>query len=128
GQPGWGAGVANPAAWWSRLGVTGLGDLRRLPARRRRAEPAYQATVQEIHRRTRLLLGRQRELAEIASFAVGTEGYRWLVGGAWTGKTSLLAELVAAALPAEVDAVSYFLSRRESDAASAPYLAPLVPH
>src|SRR5262249_33468319 len=67
-HPGWGAGVANPAAWWSRLGVTGLGDLRRLPARRRRAEPAYQATVQEIHRRTRLLLGRQRELAEIASF------------------------------------------------------------
>ena len=83
--------------------------------------------MREIHRRTRLLLGRQRELAEIASFAVGTEGYRWLVGGAWTGKTSLLAEAVAAALPGEVDVVSYFLSRREADADSARFLAAVVP-
>ena len=104
-HPGWGPGVADPAAWWCRLGVTGLGDLRRLPARPRRAEPAYRATVQEIHRRTSVLLGRQRELAEITSFAVGTEGYRWLAGGPWTGKTALLAEAVAAALPAEVDVV-----------------------
>ena len=126
-HPHWGAGVADPAAWWSRLGVTGLGELRRLPARRQRAEPAYWATLREIHRRTKLLLGRQRELTDIASFAVGTEGYRWLVGGAWAGKTSLLAEAVAATLPTEVDVVSYFLSRREADADSARFLAAVVP-
>ena len=73
------------------------------------------------------MLGRQQELAEITSFAVGTEGYRWLVGGPWTGKTSLLAEAVAAALPPEVDVVSYFLSRREADADSARFLAAVVP-
>ena len=27
----WGPGVADPAAWWSRLGVSGIGELQRLP-------------------------------------------------------------------------------------------------
>jgi hypothetical protein len=87
-HPNWGPGVGDPGAWWTRLGVHGVEALRRLPARREGAEPAYRATVREIHRRTELLVGRQRELAEIASFSVGAEGYRWLVGGAWAGKTS----------------------------------------
>ena len=119
-HPGWGPGVADPKQWWERLGVRGIGALRRLPARRERREPAYWATVREIHRRTELLVGRERELSEIAAFAAGTEGYRWLVGAAWAGKTALLAEAVTAASPDEVDVVSYFLSRREADADSAP--------
>jgi tetratricopeptide (TPR) repeat protein len=31
-HPGWGAGVANPGAWWSRLGVPDAAALQRLPA------------------------------------------------------------------------------------------------
>jgi hypothetical protein len=30
-HPGWGPGVANPAAWWARLGATDVGSLRLLP-------------------------------------------------------------------------------------------------
>ena len=91
-----------------------------------RAEPAYWATVREIHQRTEMLIGRQRELAEIASFTAGAEGYRWLAGGAWAGKTSLLAEAVTA-LRGEFDVVCYFLSRREADADSSRFLAAVVP-
>jgi hypothetical protein len=40
----WGPGVADPGAWWSRLGVGGSGDLQRLPVPRPpRAEPTYRA-------------------------------------------------------------------------------------
>ena len=31
-HPRWGPGVKDAAAWWARLGVTGLADLQRLPA------------------------------------------------------------------------------------------------
>jgi len=31
-HPGWGPGVADPGAWWERLGVFGVGALKRLPA------------------------------------------------------------------------------------------------
>jgi hypothetical protein len=72
------------------------------------------------------LLGRQRELADIASFATGPEDYRWLAGGAWAGKTSLLAEAVMA-LPEQTDVVCYFLSRREAEADSSRFLAAVVP-
>jgi hypothetical protein len=85
-HPLWGPGVADPSAWWARLGVSGVRALPRLPARSQRAEPPYWATVREIHQRTKTLIGRQRELAQTASFAVGAESYRWLVGGAWAGK------------------------------------------
>ena len=96
-HPGWGPGMADPGAWWARLGVSGAQALRRLPVPRQRAEPAYWATVREVHQRTGMLVGRQGELAEIASFAAGTDGYLWLVGDAWAGKTSLLAEAVGSA-------------------------------
>ena len=32
-HPGWGPAVTDPAAWWARLGVPGIGSLRRLPPR-----------------------------------------------------------------------------------------------
>ena len=123
---GWGPGVANPGSWWARLGVAGADALQRLPTPRRQAEPAYWATVRDIHQRAGLLVGRQAELAEIAAFAAGTEGYRWLIGEAWAGKTSLLAEAVTA-LQDECDVVCYFLSRREADADSSQFLAAVVP-
>ena len=91
-----------------------------------RSKPAYWATVQEIRKRTGILTGRQDELARIASFAAGDEGYRWLVGQAWAGKTALLAEAVTT-LPGDVDVVCYFLSRREADADSSRFLAAVVP-
>ena len=124
-HPGWGPGVVDPGAWWNRLGVSGAGTLKRLPAATWQSRSAYWATVQEIRKRTGMLTGRQDELTDIASFAAGEEGYRCLVGEPWAGKTALLAEAVTA-LP-EVDIVSYFLSRREADADSSRFVAAVVP-
>ena len=118
--------MANPGEWWARLGGAGTHALRKLPAARPRAEPAYWATVREIHQRAATLIGRHEELAEIASFATGSAGYRWLAGGAWAGKTSLLAEAVTV-LQDECDVICYFLSRREADADSSHFLAAVVP-
>jgi hypothetical protein len=131
-HPRWGSGVANPSDWWARLGVTGIADLQPLPAPPpKRPPPAYWATVREfgraLHRRMPQLLGRQQDLAKIAAFATGPAGYRWLVGGAYAGKTALLYEGVTAGLPDEVDVVCYFLSRRASDADSSRFLAAVVP-
>jgi hypothetical protein len=130
-HPGWGPGARDPSAWWARLGVSGLADLQRLPAAPERPTPAYWDTVGEfgrtLHRRMPQLLGRERELAEIATFAIGPAGYRWLVGGAYAGKTAMLFEAVTAGLPDEVDVVCYFLSRRASDADSSRFLAAVVP-
>jgi hypothetical protein len=130
-HPGWGPGVKDPAAWWIRLGVSGLRDLQRLPAPPEPLEPAYWETVREfgrtLHRRMPRLLRRERELAEIAAFATGAAGYRWLVGGAYAGKTALLYEAITSGLLDEVDVVSYFLSRRASDANSSRFLAAVVP-
>ena len=128
----WGSGVADPAAWWSRLGVDGIGALQRLPVPlSAQPEPAYRATLREfgraLHRRMPQLLGRQEELAQIAAFATSGAGYRWLVGRAFTGKSALLYEAVTVGLPNEVDVVCYFLSRRASDAAGERFLAAVVP-
>jgi hypothetical protein len=73
------------------------------------------------------LLRREQELGEIAAFATGAAGYRWLVGGAYAGKTALLYEAVTTGLPDDVDVVCYFLSRRASDADSSRFLAAVVP-
>lgn len=121
-----GPGVEDVASWWAKMGVTGSAALTRLPRRRARREPDYRATVREIQSRTRDLRGRARELSEIAVFATSSEGCRWLVGGPWTGKTALLATAIAA-LPDEVDVVSFFLSLREKFADSNSFLAKVVP-
>ena len=130
-HPLWGPGVADPDAWWARFAVTGIDDLRALPAPPLRPRPAYRDTLREfgqtLHTRMPQLLGRHRELAEITSFATGPAGYRWLVGEAYAGKTALVFEAVTAGLLAEVDIVSYFLSRRASDANSGRFLAAVVP-
>ena len=129
----WGPGVAEPVAWWARLGVEGIGDLRRLPVPPPpRQPPEYWLTLRErigrpLHQRMPQLLGRDRELMDIAAFASGSEGYRWLVGGVFTGKTALLYEAVTVGLPDEVDVVCYFLSGRASVASSERFLAAVVP-
>jgi hypothetical protein len=128
----WGPGVAAPAAWWSRLGVAGVDDLQRLPVPPPpRQPPAYRSTLREfgrtLHQRMPQLLDRGRELSQVAAFATGDEGYRWLIGGAFTGKTALVYEAVTAGLPDEVDVVCYLLSRRASDASSGRFLTAVVP-
>ncbi|MFD0433311.1 trypsin-like peptidase domain-containing protein [Streptomyces chartreusis] len=118
----------NAGVWWPKLGVEGVAGLTRLPAlggERRR--PAYTATLRDIHARTPLLLNREHELTDIAAFAVSDQGYRWMVGDAWAGKTSLAAEVVLGAMPPQVRVVAYFLSRREADADSSHFLAAVVP-
>jgi Trypsin-like peptidase domain/WD domain, G-beta repeat len=131
-HPEWGPGVADPAAWWSRLGGGAPTEWPRLPAPPAASwEPAYRDRLREfgktLHWRMPQLLGRQRELAEIATFATGEDGYRWLVGGAYAGKSALMYEAVTVGLPDEVDVVCYFLSRRASDASSERFLAAVVP-
>lgn len=127
-HPSWGSGVSNSAQWWARLGVSGVDALRQFPVkRRRRTEPVYWATLRQVHRGTPQLLARSRELRELADFAVSQESYRWLVGGAWAGKTALAAEAVTAALPTQVDVVAYFMSRRAADADSDHFLAAVIP-
>ena len=128
----WGPGVTDPGAWWARLGVRGIGELLRLPPPPPpRQPPAYRATLREfgrtLHQRMPQLLGRERELKEIAAFATSDEGYWRLEGEAFTGKTALLYEAVTVGLPDDVDAVCYFLSRRASDASSGRFLAAVVP-
>jgi hypothetical protein len=131
-HPEWGPGVADPGAWWARLGVEGIGDMQRLPPPPPpREPPPYRWTLREfgrtLHQRMPQLLGRERALKGIAAFATGDEAYLWLAGGAFTGKTALLYEAVTVGLPDEVDVVCYFLSRRASDASSGRFLTAVVP-
>src|SRR5213076_2841333 len=82
------------------------------------------------------LVGRNRELAQIAAFAAGDDdafgddstsaGYVWLVGEPWSGKTALLAEAVHTP-PFNVDVVAYFLVGRESSASRDEFIAAVVP-
>jgi hypothetical protein len=131
-HPEWGPGVADPAAWWSRLGGPAPAEWPRLPAPpAAQWEPAYRDRLREfgetLHWRMPQLLGRQQQLAEIATFATSEDSYRWLVGGAYAGKSALLYEAVTVGLPDQVDVVCYFLSRRASDASSERFLAAVVP-
>ncbi|WP_264932138.1 trypsin-like peptidase domain-containing protein [Streptomyces sp. A012304] len=120
--------LGNAELWWSRFGVESAAGLVHMPPPSgERQRPAYRATLREIHARTPLLLNRERELADIAAFAVSDESYRWMVGSAWAGKTSLAAEVVLGAMPPKVRVVAYFLSRREADADSNHFLTAVVP-
>ncbi|WP_222272402.1 trypsin-like serine protease [Modestobacter marinus] len=127
----WGPGLVDSALWLERLGVGDPAEWPRLPPRPpERPKPAYRDSLLEygrtLHARMPQLLGRQHELVDIASFAMGTDGYRWLVGGAYAGKSALMYEAVTVGLPDQVDVVSYFLSRRASDASSERFLAATV--
>ena len=60
-HPRWGPGVADPGAWWARLGVPGLQALRKLPDRRR---PGASLPVR-LAPRPVFLAGRDHLLAEL---------------------------------------------------------------
>jgi hypothetical protein len=94
-----------------------------------RPEPAYRETLRVIRNRTQTLYDRQREMAELQAFATGDEdhygnGYLWVCGTPWAGKTALLAEAVQA-LSAEKnqDVIAYFLIARESQASREQFLS-----
>lgn len=111
---------AGVAEFWTRVGCD-RHDLVPLPelVGRRRARRPYMATVDDLA--PGLLVGRERELAELAAFATGAEGYRWVVGESCWGKTALLAQFVRAC-PADVDVVAYFLRDQFNDADSGRFL------
>jgi len=77
------------------------------------------------------LLGRKQELADITAFATstgpGAAGYRWLVGGAYAGKSALIHEAVTAELRETVDVIVYYLRRVASDADSNGFLTAVIP-
>ena len=98
--------------------------LAQLPPRR---TAPYLATVREIRSWTRELRGRDAFLHDLISFAQGRDGYLLLEGPQYAGKTALLAELVTARLPPQVDVVSFFVSRIMSQADRYKFLAAVVP-
>ena len=131
-HPGWGPGVTKAEDWWALLGATGADELTVLPEPVTRPLPLYWTETlprigDALHARMLRLIGRDQDLAEIDAFATGSEGYRWIVGGAWTGKSTLVYEAITTALPDEVDVVCYFLRRIATDADSAQFLAAVIP-
>jgi WD40 repeat protein len=82
--------------------------------------------VRDIRDRAGALAGRVSDLAEISAFASGDEGYRWLAGEPWSGKTALMAE-AALTLRDRVDVVAFFAEQRRADADSLRFLATVVP-
>ena len=113
--------LPDASEWWELLG-TDPRHLVLLPYSHQQAPPTYWATVAQLIRRTPVLYGRARELAELSSYARGHEGYRWLISGPWAGKTALAAHLTVN-LGSDVDWIAFFLSRREGDADSTSFLA-----
>jgi WD40 repeat protein/nucleoside phosphorylase len=93
-------------------------------------EAPYWSTVRRLKESLRLrmpmLIGRERVINDIDDFLRGEVGYRLLVGGAFSGKTSLLLEVVSNT-KLNADVVSYFLSERSSDADSDRFLIAVVP-
>jgi hypothetical protein len=90
---------------------------------------AYHETLRVIRNRTHELIDREREIAELRAFAAGEEeprgnGYLWVCGAPWAGKTALLAEAVQAlSAERETDVVAYFLVARESQASREQFLS-----
>jgi WD40 repeat protein len=93
----------------------------------RRAKADYLPTIREIQLRTPSLEDREEELRLLAEFSCSHQGYKLISGEHYAGKTALLAEFVAAHLPAHVDVIAYFASRSLSDADSNKFLAEVVP-
>jgi WD40 repeat protein len=128
-HPLWGPGVAEPSRWWQRLGAAGgSASLVGVPAPR---EAPYWATIRQnvrvLQARMPRLLSRTDDLERIAEFAGGTEGYRWLTGGAYAGKSALLYMAVTVGALENTKVVAYFLSRRAGDADASRFLEATVP-
>ena len=87
--------------------------------------PAYLATARELAERTPELADRHSELNEFRRFATSGEGFRWLVGVPWAGKTALVAKFFTSP-PADVDMVVYFLQGRSGDADALHFISAAV--
>ena len=90
-HPRWGPGVADPSAWWARLGVPGGQALRKLPDRSR-VEPSKPVRVPP---RPGLLAGREDLLAGLHARLAGSGPSPRVValcGLGGTGKTSVAVE------------------------------------
>lgn len=111
--------LTNPSEWWELLQGAEPARRVRLPEQSGRRRRPYIATVTE--QAPDRLVGREEELASLAAFAIGEDGYRWIVAGSWHGKTALLAQFVRAC-PANVDVVAYFLRSPSADADSGLFL------
>lgn len=98
----------------------------------RNPESAYRETLRVIRNRTGTLIGRLNELAELQAFADGDEeqyrnGYLWVCGIPWAGKTALLAELIhSLSTDKDQGVVAYFLIARESQASVEQFLSATV--
>jgi len=100
--------VLDDAGWRGHLGLTSGAGLARLPHRTSYEPSPYLATVTELRRRTPVLVDRQPVLTMLAQFSQSRDGYLWLKGEKWSGKTALLSHF-ALNPPEGVDVVAYFL-------------------
>jgi hypothetical protein len=78
-------------------------------AERPSARSAYHHQVRAIA--PEVLVGREVELADLASFCTGSESYLWLRAGPWAGKTALMSWFVLNP-PPSVRVVSFFVTSR----------------
>lgn len=102
--------VTGGDGWRSQLGIADDSALSVLPYRPVVEPSPYWATVNELARRSPVLLDRMAELTNLGSSSAESGGYLWLVGDKWSGKTALTSHF-ALNLPPGVDGVTYFLVR-----------------
>ena len=72
-------------------------------------ETAYLAQLRDLA--PYQLLGREREIEQIQAFLRSDDGWLWIQGGPWAGKSALMATL-ALAPPQDVDIVCCFVTAR----------------
>jgi hypothetical protein len=77
--------------------------------------PADAVSVAAAIFRRRKPEGRESELTELRAFATSNQGYLWLVGSPFAGKTILTSYFVFSC-PREVDCVGHWLSARSNNA------------
>ena len=99
-HPGWGTGVADPAAWWTQLGIAGIADLNVVPRQdERHGEPGPLPAglidfSQERLRHTGLL-GREEVFRTVETWIDGMpKGWILIKGSPGTGKSAILSALL----------------------------------
>ena len=107
------AGLTDASRWWKLLGLASVGELVRLPVVPVIQPSPYWATIDEIVRYTPVLLEREQEITDLKQFSTGVQGYRWIIGPPWSGKTALAAHFTRS-VPAEVDVVAFLSSAVEA--------------
>lgn len=117
--------AAMPSTDWGRwLGLKATEDVRQLPAHH---PPPYFATFQSLATGARHDGAHQELTKLIVEFSKGTKPALWLLGEAYSGKSTLLREFITERVPSDVDVVYYFLSRATSDADGNRFISAVVP-